>query len=298
MTDERKRYGEDHWIRSYDPEKALAAYMDQQNKAYSQVKNSLLRELLGDLKGKRFLDYGCGAGAFTVYAARQGAARVVGVDAEETVLATARYYARREGVERFCHFICSENFPSFPVHSRFDAILMKDVIEHVQDDQGLLDLVAEAIAPGGLLVISTQNSFSLNYLVQGTYHRLIQGDANWYGWDPTHVRFYTPMSLKRKLKKAGLRSVAWRSAYIIPYKLPGLPWMRKEFLRIDSLSWIDRTLGRVSPYNRLGWNIMVKAEASRLVSDVVSRESRLREDVPRLALPATPPITPSRTVNL
>jgi 2-polyprenyl-6-hydroxyphenyl methylase/3-demethylubiquinone-9 3-methyltransferase len=298
MTDERKRYGEDHWIRSHDPEKALAAYLDQQSKAYSQAKNALLRELLGDLNGKRFLDYGCGGGAFTVYAALQGAARVVGVDAEETVLATARYYARREGVEHLCHFISSEKFPSFPVHSRFDVILLKDVIEHVQDDQALLDNVAEAIAPGGVLVISTQNSFSLNYLVQGTYHRLIQGEENWYGWDPTHVRFYSPVSLKRKLKKAGFRSVAWRSAYIIPYKLPGLPGTGREFLRIDSLSWIDRTLGRVSPYNRLGWNIMVKAEASRVVFDAVSNESRRREDLPPLALPATRSIIPSRTANL
>jgi 2-polyprenyl-6-hydroxyphenyl methylase/3-demethylubiquinone-9 3-methyltransferase len=175
---------------------------------------------------------------------------------------------------------------------------MKDVMEHVPNDRALLEDVAEAVAPGGLLVISTQNSFSLNYLVQGTYHRIIQGDENWYGWDPTHVRFYTPMSLKRKLKEAGFKSVAWRSAYIIPYKLPGLPWTGKEFFRIDSLSWIDRTLGRVSPYNRLGWNIMVKARASRTVSDMIVRKSRLREDLPPLALPVTRSITPSRTVIL
>ncbi len=49
---------------------------------------------MGDLKGKRVIDYGCGAGFFSVYAAQSGAAKVVGVDAEESALATARHFAR------------------------------------------------------------------------------------------------------------------------------------------------------------------------------------------------------------
>ena len=80
---QRKTYPDDHWLRSHDPEKALAAYLDQQNKAYSRAKNAFILELLGDLKGKRFLDYGCGAGMFTVHAALEGASEVVGVDAED-----------------------------------------------------------------------------------------------------------------------------------------------------------------------------------------------------------------------
>ncbi len=76
MDNERKQYPDDHWLRSRDPEKAFAAYMEQQSKAYSRVKNAFVRELLGDLKGKRFLDYGCGGGMFTVHAAVQGALKL------------------------------------------------------------------------------------------------------------------------------------------------------------------------------------------------------------------------------
>lgn len=267
MEMRRKKYPEDHWLKSHDTEKAFQAYMEQQGKAYSRIKNSFIEELLGDLTDKSVLDYGCGAGMFTVLAAKKGAARVVGVDAEESALETARYFARREGVERFCTFVHRANFPKFPSSGKFDVILMKDVIEHVEDDEGLLDDAAEAMVPGGTIVLSTQNSFSLNYFVQGLYRRHVKGDKDWYGWDETHVRFYTPMSLQVKLRRSGFRVNGWRSAYLIPYKLPGLSLSRKQFLRVDSLSWIDKALGGVFPYNRLGWNIMVRARFSRLVAE-------------------------------
>ncbi|MFC1835745.1 class I SAM-dependent methyltransferase [Thermodesulfobacteriota bacterium] len=277
----QKRYPDDHWIRSYDTQKSLEAYLEQQSKAYSRVKNAYVRELLGDLGGKRFLDYGCGGGLFTVYAANSGAAQVVGVDAEESVLRTARLYARTEGVENLCQLIPSPTFPSFPPRTRFDVILMKDVIEHLEDDQALLNAAAEAIAPGGIIVISTQNSFSLNFLIEGSYHRGLKGNKEWCGWDPTHVRFYTYFSLKNKLDRAGFTSTAWRSVYLIPYKLPALPGMGTQFLRIDPLSLLDRTIGWFFPFNLLGWNIIVKAQAGGEVPEPVKRVRYKNNNVPQ-----------------
>jgi 2-polyprenyl-6-hydroxyphenyl methylase / 3-demethylubiquinone-9 3-methyltransferase len=262
----RKSYPEDHWLKSPDPEEAIKAYLEQQSKAYSRVKNAFIRQLAGDLRGKRVLDYGCGGGFFTVQAALAGASQVVAVDAEESVLGTARYFARIQGVEHLCRFVCRDSFPEWPEKKRFDLILLKDVIEHVPDDQGLLTAAAGALAPGGKLVLSTQNSLSLNYLIQGSYHRIWLEDKDWFGWDPTHLRFYTPMSMARKVREAGLRPVSWRSIYLIPYKLPGLPGSRRQFLRLDALSWIDRALGQFFPYNRLGWNIILLAQASPLVT--------------------------------
>ncbi len=285
MTFYRREYPSDHWIRSHDAEKAFAAYMDQQNKAYSRVKNAFVRELLGDLKGKRFLDYGCGGGMFTVYAAQQGAAEVVAVDAVETALETARYFARNESVEHLCRFVQSEEFPGSFARSRFDLILMKDVLEHVQNDQALLDSAAKALVPGGVLVLSTQNAFSINYLIQGMYRRHLLGDKQWFGWDETHVRFYTPMSLDKKLRHAGFTIQAWRSAYIVPYKLPAPSGLNRQFLRLDALSRVDKALGWIFPYNRLGWNIMVKAQASPLVKRPVASLRVIAEELSALPQP-------------
>lgn len=262
MSEDRKRYSADHWIRSNDAEAALRAYMDQQSKAYSLVKNDFVRELLGDLAGKRVLDFGCGGGMFTVHAAKSGASLVLGVDAEQSVLATARLFAEREEVDQLCRFVCSEEFPRFSPLTQFDVILLKDVLEHVEHDLDLLSAARRFVAPGGRIVVSTQNSLSMNFLIEGTYQRIIAGNDEWFGWDPTHLRFYTTFSLEHKLKQAGFSPIAWRSVYLIPYKLPGLPWSKKQFLRIDPLSYVDRALGGVFPFNRLGWNIIVRADAS------------------------------------
>lgn len=265
MADDRKSYPPEHWLKSEDPSEALHAFANQQRLAYSRIKNAFVRELLGDLSGKRVLDYGCGAGYFSVYAAEAGAGHVVAVDAEETAVRTARALAQSRGVERVCTFLHREGFPRELAEGRMDVILMKDVIEHVVDDQGLLNAAADALVPGGRLVLSTQNSLSLNYLLQGAYHRLWKGNKEWYGWDPTHVRFYTPMSLGEKLATAGLRAAAWRSVYLIPYHWPGIPGSPRRIIRVNALSWIDRMLGGVFPYNRVGWNIIVGAETSPLV---------------------------------
>ncbi len=239
--------------------------MNQQGKTYSKIKNDFIQELAGDLRGRRVLDYGCGAGFFTAYAARQGAKAVVGVDAEETALAAARLLVERQGDSSVCTFVQSDRFPRLAETTRFDLVLLKDVIEHVDDDEGLIAAATAALIPGGKLVLSTQNALSLNYLIEGAYNRLWLGRADWMGWDSTHVRFYTPMSLSKKLRTAGLRHFSWRSVYLIPYKLPGLPGCGRQFLRLDALGLVDRLLGSIFPYNRLGWNILVRAHASPLV---------------------------------
>ncbi|MDA8406587.1 MAG: methyltransferase domain-containing protein [Deltaproteobacteria bacterium] len=280
MAAQPKRYPDDHWLRSFDPESALNSYLDQQSKVYSKVKNEFVRELLGDLKGKSVIDYGCGAGLFSVHAAKSGAIEVIGVDAEESVLTTARYFASIEGVSNYCSFVRSDTFPMFTARRGFDVILMKDVIEHAPDDDTLLATASKALNPGGIMVISTQNSLSLNYAIQGTYHRVLRHNKQWFGWDETHLRFYTPIGLARKLKTVGLGCEAWRSVYIVPYKIPKPCGAEKRFYRIDALSWIDRALGGVFPYNRLGWNIIVRARSSRLVKSKAHFESAIHAPFP------------------
>jgi 2-polyprenyl-6-hydroxyphenyl methylase/3-demethylubiquinone-9 3-methyltransferase len=270
MSVESRKYPADHWLLGRDPETALSAYLDQQSKAYSRMKNMYIKELLGDLKDKRFLDYGCGAGFFSVYAAQQGAREVIGIDQLESALETAAFFARREGVFNICRFFKDSGFPRDMGRRKFDAILMKDVVEHVVNDQDLLVAAHEALKPGGILVLSTQNRISLNYLFQGTYHRYLLKNKDWYGWDETHLRFYSPMSLNRQLRHAGFLTVTWRSVYIVPYKLPAFAHSKKKFIRIDALSHVDRILGGIFPYNRLGWNVVVRAVASTLVKTDVA----------------------------
>ena len=122
---------------------------------------------------------------------------------------------------------------------------------------------AYPVASGDRLFISTQNSLSLNYLLEGTYHRKWLREEHWCGWDPTHVRFYRPGSLRRRLAQAGYRPTRWWGTFIVPYNI--LSWLvllRRKIER-SSLHKLDLALGGLFPFNRLGWSLMVLAERAR-----------------------------------
>jgi ubiquinone/menaquinone biosynthesis C-methylase UbiE len=57
-----------------------------------------MKRLIGDVKGKRLLDAGCGFGAYSLYCARQGA-MVTGVDISELMIETAKKEAAREDLD-------------------------------------------------------------------------------------------------------------------------------------------------------------------------------------------------------
>ena len=169
------------------------------------------------------------------------------------------FYAERERVADRVRVVCSETFPESMKKERFDIVFAKDIVEHVPEDQQLLRDLGESQGSGGLLILSTQNSLSLTYLIEGSYQRFWRGNKRWMGWDQTHVRFYTPADLHQKLRQAGYRTDRWAGVYIVPYDL--LSWLTLLKLRIEiqSLHHIDLTIGRVFPFNRLGWNVVVSA---------------------------------------
>ena len=260
MKAQPQSYPPGHWLRDDNPETVLAASRRQQSLAYSQMKNTLLWELLGEARGLRFLDYGCGAGFFAVEAVKCGASRVVGVDVQAPALAAARLLAQRENADSGCQFVQGESMDALNAGSVFDRILLRDVIEHVADDGQLLAQAVRHLAPAGRLVLATQNACSLNYVLERAARRVFLGQQTWLGWDPTHLRFYTPRRLRRLMRGAGLRPVAWRSAYLVPHKIPLPARCRRQFLRLEFLVGLDRIAGRIFPFNRLGWSLMLGAE--------------------------------------
>ena len=60
---------------------------------------------------------------------------------------------------------------------------------------------------------------SPNYFIEGAARKIKNPFKPWLGWDRTHLRFYSPKSLKRLLNNANLSVTGFNSAYIFPYKL-------------------------------------------------------------------------------
>jgi 2-polyprenyl-6-hydroxyphenyl methylase/3-demethylubiquinone-9 3-methyltransferase len=243
---------------------ALDVYLNSQDTLYDRVKNQQIEDLLAalTLRGKHVLEIGCGGGTWTRYLVNQGA-RVTVVEREPHLVEAARLYLQCNGLPLAqVEFTCGDIVDT-PIAEKFDLVFAKDVIEHVREDEKFLTRLASALTPEGLLFISTQNSFCLNYIVEGLYQRYIRGQREWMGWDPTHVRFYNYQSLRALLQAQRLRPVKWLGTYHLPYRLFKL-FGTKALQTVEEKAgkWLhapERIAGDRFPLNILGWNIIVLA---------------------------------------
>ena len=248
-------YDTDHWSQRQVSDAGLERYLNENRVPYNAAKTDLMERLLGDVDGCRVLDYGGGAGYFGLRCARRGAA-VTLVDGSATALELAQHLAAEWDVADRITTIVSQAVPPFDAQ-RFDVVILKDIIEHVHDDAGLLAAAARVQPAGGRLILSTHNCWSLNFLLEGTYRRLWCGERDWCGWDPTHVRFYSPRTLGRLLRNAGYTKIRWASIYIVPYNVASWFLLLRRTVEWPQLALLDRRLGASFPLNRLGWNILV-----------------------------------------
>lgn len=157
-------------------------------------------ESVRPLAGKSALDVGCGAGLLCEPLARLGA-DVTGVDAAPENVAAAAAHAEGAGLD--IRYMAGE-IGSLDI-GQFDLVTSMEVIEHVADKRAYVAALADRLAPGGLMVLSTPNRTAASRLLligaaeavgaipRGTHH-----------WDD----FITPDELAALLKDAGMTVTA------------------------------------------------------------------------------------------
>ena len=158
------------------------------------------------LAGQRALDVGCGAGLLAEPLARLGA-EVCGVDAAEENIAAAQAHAAGSGlaIDYRCGDLGALGL------GQFDLVTAMEVIEHVADKPAFVAALKAALAPGGLMVLSTPNRTARSrlLLVEGA-ERLGMIPRGTHHWDD----FITPDELRELLADAGLamgepKGIAW-----------------------------------------------------------------------------------------
>jgi ubiquinone/menaquinone biosynthesis C-methylase UbiE len=114
-----------------------------------------------DRKFERMLDAGCGDGRYLVaLAARPDRPqRVAGVDISERILDVARAATERAGLTAELRRANLEALPF--ADGSFDLVLCTQVIEHLLDPALGLRELARVLAPGGMLVVSTDHDRAL-----------------------------------------------------------------------------------------------------------------------------------------
>ncbi len=108
--------------------------------------------LLGDVRGKRILEVGCGGGQCSIAFAKQGAA-ATGIDQSSAQIAYARALAEREGVR--VDFIEGDvtTLPWIASGSQ-DAVFSAHALNYVEDIESCFDEVRRVLKPGGPFVFS------------------------------------------------------------------------------------------------------------------------------------------------
>ena len=157
------------------------------------------RDVRRPLAGKRALDMGCGAGLLSEPLARLGA-DVTGVDAAPENVAVARRHAAQSGLTIDYRVGDTQAVAG----EQFDLVASLEVIEHVTDARGFVRGLADALAPGGLMVLSTPNRTPLSQLAMVTLGEALghipRGTHDW-------AKFLTPAELGALLTGAGLRVI-------------------------------------------------------------------------------------------
>jgi 2-polyprenyl-3-methyl-5-hydroxy-6-metoxy-1,4-benzoquinol methylase len=155
------------------------------------LEEPLIRELIGDVRGKRVLDAGCGTGRHARWMAAAGG-RVQAVDPTDAMRAIAEERCRGLDVD-----VARGDLTSLP-DGPFDVVLCALMLEHVADLGAAVAELAKRVGAGGALVVSVYHPF---FLLKGVPPHFLHADGVEYEL-PAHV--HLPSDYLRALRLSGL----------------------------------------------------------------------------------------------
>jgi tRNA (mo5U34)-methyltransferase len=167
-----------------------------------------------DLRGMSVLDIGCNAGFYSMQMKRRGAARVLGIDFDESRLRQARFAAEVEGLE--IEYRTLSVYDVGALDERFDLVLFAGVLYHLRHPLLALDLIHEHVTRDLFVYQSLQRGSDAIRPIQPDYdfwQTEIFDDQAWpklhfieqaYAHDPTN--WWAP---NRACSEAMLRSAGF-----------------------------------------------------------------------------------------
>ncbi|HXU68698.1 MAG TPA: methyltransferase domain-containing protein [Polyangia bacterium] len=139
----------------YDDAAVFATYMahrERPSNPNDTIEAPIVDELLGDVRGARVLDLGCGAAAFGRQLMERGAAAYTGVEASAKMAAAARDALAGTGavVEKRI-----EDF-AYPA-AAFDIVVSRLALHYVRDVGPIFSAVSRSLLAGGRFVFSVEH---------------------------------------------------------------------------------------------------------------------------------------------
>jgi 2-polyprenyl-6-hydroxyphenyl methylase/3-demethylubiquinone-9 3-methyltransferase len=162
------------------------------------VRAALVRE--GVLRGARILDVGCGGGLLANPLAAEGY-RVKGIDRSAPSLEAARMRIP-QGAE--ATYAVGDALALAEPPEAYDAVLMMDLLEHLEEPSRALSEASRALKPGGILVFHTFNRTPEAWLlaVKGIGFVTREGPSNVHSLS----MFIKPAELMEAGQRCGLKA--------------------------------------------------------------------------------------------
>lgn len=177
---------------------------------------SFFKRLLKDVKMDKInvLDVGGGTGwlinLLKEIDSRISITQVVDIDPKAAEL------AQQKGHRYFCGPI--EQFTS---ETKFDVVLLLNLIEHVESPVGVLKIIKNLLSANGIVIIKTPNYES--------WDASLFKNANWGGYHcPRHWHLFTQSSFKKLTEKSGLTMMSFNYTQGAPFwAISIMGWLKK-----------------------------------------------------------------------
>lgn len=162
-------------------------------------------EELNPAPSEKIIDLGCGTGYYLFLLSNLPVKlNLTGFDNDQKAMQEAEEFLSSKNIK-----FVSGDLHEMPFEDQsFDKAVMSEVLEHVENDENVLQEVYRILKPGGVLVISVPSINypffwdPINFILQYLFNTHIKSgffSGLWSG----HLRLYQLDDLKRKFEKAG-----------------------------------------------------------------------------------------------
>jgi ubiquinone/menaquinone biosynthesis C-methylase UbiE len=250
----------DDWAASVDIEKipVRAAF-----ESPTALENRHILRLMGDIRGKKILDVGCGLGESAVYFALKGA-RVTATDLSPGMIQTVGRLATFHKVE--VEALVSPGEELSVGDNQFDFVYSANTLHHVTSKQKFMEEIRRVLKPGGRCFLWDPIAYNP---VINVYRRMAVKVRT---EDESPLKLEDIAMVKSYFKKVNVRTF-WISAltlflkyYLIDKVDPNAQRYWKKIYEPQSLGWwrpftaMDRVLTRLPLVRWLAWNVVIAGE--------------------------------------
>ena len=171
----------------------ISSYIDMVDEGYKEEEKGrlisariILKRLRRLKRGGRILDIGCATG-FLLNGAKKQGWEVYGVELSKWC---ADYAKTNFGIDIFCGSLRNAGFQ----RNFFDAVVLKDTIEHLTNPKETLTEIRRILKPDGILCVNTPDISSMISRILG---------ARWWGINQAHLFYFTKKTLYKMLDATG-----------------------------------------------------------------------------------------------